>query len=156
MVKNEFLLNNSKNIDIWILRKEQNLFRSEFYMCEPSLVKIDWEVPVKNARWPPRNWVFLSFQHHTAVISKASSWSTCFCYFYFILVSDFYSKLSTLVHSVICPTFRVITSLTLCRPILILLTWTLGWPKPVSYQSRLVFNLLYCLIGLGLHWYIVG
>ena len=42
MVKNEFFLNNSKNIDIWILRKEQNLFRSEFYKCVPSLVKIDW------------------------------------------------------------------------------------------------------------------
>ena len=78
MVNNGVFWNNSKNIDIWILRKEQNLFRSEFYMCVPSLVKIDWEMPVKNPRWPPRNLVFLSFQHHTAVISRASSWSTCF------------------------------------------------------------------------------
>ena len=44
MVKNEFFLNNSKNIDIWILNKEQNLFRSEFYMCVPNLVKTDWEL----------------------------------------------------------------------------------------------------------------
>ena len=54
MVKNEFFLNNSKNIDIWILRKEQNIIRSEFYMCVPSFVKIDWEIPVKNPRWPQR------------------------------------------------------------------------------------------------------
>ena len=47
MVKNEFFLNKSKNIDIWILRKEQNLFRSEFYICVPSLIKIDCEMPVK-------------------------------------------------------------------------------------------------------------
>ena len=47
----------SKNIDIWILRKEQNLFRSEFYMCVFS---------------------FLSFQHQTTMISCASSWSPCF------------------------------------------------------------------------------
>ena len=60
MVKNEFFLNNSKNIDIWILRKEQNLI---------SLVKIDWEMPVKNPRWPPRNLVLLPFQHQTAVMS---------------------------------------------------------------------------------------
>ena len=33
MVKNEFFLKNSKNIDILILRKEQNLFRSENYIC---------------------------------------------------------------------------------------------------------------------------
>ena len=46
----EFFLNNSKNIDIWILRKEQNLFRSECCMCVPSLVKIDWEMPDKNPR----------------------------------------------------------------------------------------------------------
>ena len=39
-----FSLNNSKNIDIWILRKEQNLFKSEFYMCLPNLVKINWEL----------------------------------------------------------------------------------------------------------------
>ena len=62
MVKNEFFLNNSKNIDIWILRKERNLFRSEFYMCVPNLVKIDWEMAAKNPRWPPRNlFVFLHF-----------------------------------------------------------------------------------------------
>ena len=41
MVKNEFFLNKSKHIDIGTLRKEQYLFRSEFYMCVPSLVKID-------------------------------------------------------------------------------------------------------------------
>ena len=58
MIKNVFFCNNSKNIDIWILRKEQNLFRSEFYMCVPSLVKIDWEMPVKNPRWPPRKFFF--------------------------------------------------------------------------------------------------
>ena len=34
--------NNSKNIDIWILRKEQNLFRIEFYICVPNLLKIDF------------------------------------------------------------------------------------------------------------------
>ena len=39
--------NNSKNIDIWILRKDQNLLRSEFYMCAPKLVKIDWEMAAK-------------------------------------------------------------------------------------------------------------
>ena len=61
MVKNEFFLNNSKNIDIWILRKELNLIRSEFYMCVPSLVKMDWEMPVKNPRWPPRNFFFFVF-----------------------------------------------------------------------------------------------
>ena len=33
MVKNEFFWNNSKNIDICILRTEQNLFRSQFYVC---------------------------------------------------------------------------------------------------------------------------
>ena len=58
MVKNEFLMNNSKNIDIWILRKEQNLVISEFYMYVPSKVKIDWEMTVKNHRWPPRYLVF--------------------------------------------------------------------------------------------------
>ena len=58
MVKNGFFWNN-KNIGIWILRKEQNLFRSEFYMCVQSSVKIDREMPVKNPRWPPRNLVFL-------------------------------------------------------------------------------------------------
>ena len=42
-------------------RKEQNLFRSEFYMCVPSLVKIDWEMPAKNPRLPPGNWVFWHF-----------------------------------------------------------------------------------------------
>ena len=46
MVKNEFFLNNSKNIDIWILRKEQNLSRSEFYMWVPNLVKLI-------EKWPP-------------------------------------------------------------------------------------------------------
>ena len=66
MLKNVFFWNNSKNIDIWILRKEQTLFRSELYMCVQSSVKIDREMPVKNPRWPPRNLVFLSFQHHTA------------------------------------------------------------------------------------------
>ena len=59
MVKNGFFWHNSKNIDILILRKEQNLFSSESYMCVPSLVKIDWEMPVKNPRWLPRNLVFL-------------------------------------------------------------------------------------------------
>ena len=58
MVKNGFFWNNSKNIDISILRKEQNLYRSEFYMRLQSLVKIDWEMPVKNPRWLPRNLVF--------------------------------------------------------------------------------------------------
>ena len=43
MVKNGFFWNNSKNIDISILRKEQNLSRCEFYMRVQSLVKIDWE-----------------------------------------------------------------------------------------------------------------
>ena len=80
MVKNGFFWNNSKNIDISILRKEQNLSRSEFYMRVQSLVKIDWEMPVKNPRWPPRNLVFMSFQHQTAVISRASSWSPCIIY----------------------------------------------------------------------------
>ena len=32
----------------------------------------------KNPRWPPRNLVFLTFQHQTAVISRASSRSPCF------------------------------------------------------------------------------
>ena len=59
MVKNEFFWNNSKNNDSWILRKEQNLFRKESYMCVPSLVKIDWEMPDKNPRWPPLNWFFV-------------------------------------------------------------------------------------------------
>ena len=77
MVKNERFWNNSKNIDIWILRKEQNLFISEFYMFVPNLVKIDWEMAAKNPRLPPRNLVFLSFQHQTAVISRASSRSPC-------------------------------------------------------------------------------
>ena len=45
-----FFWNNSQNIDIWILRKEQNLFRSEFYMGVPNLVKIDWELAAKNRR----------------------------------------------------------------------------------------------------------
>ena len=31
MVKNVFFWNNSISIDIWILRKEQNLFRSDFF-----------------------------------------------------------------------------------------------------------------------------
>ena len=53
MVKNGFFLNNFKNIDIWILRKERNLFRSEIYMCVPILVK--------NPRWPPRNFFFIHF-----------------------------------------------------------------------------------------------
>ena len=56
-----FFWNDAKNIDIWILRKAQNLFRSEFYMSIPSLVKIDWEMPVKNPRWPPLNLVFCHF-----------------------------------------------------------------------------------------------
>jgi len=81
MVKNGFFWNNSKNIDISILRKEQNLSRSEFYMRVQSLVKIDWEMPVKNSRWPPRKLVFMSFHHQTAVISRASSWSPCFFLF---------------------------------------------------------------------------
>ena len=42
------------------------------YMCVPNLVKIDWETAAKNPRWPPRNLVFLIFQHQTAVISRAS------------------------------------------------------------------------------------
>ena len=45
--QNEFFWNNSKNIDIWILRKEQNFFSSDFYMCVPNLVKIDWEMASK-------------------------------------------------------------------------------------------------------------
>ena len=61
MVKQFFFWNDAKNIDIWILRKEQNLFRSEFYMCVPSLDKIDWEISAKNPRWPTRNWVFWHF-----------------------------------------------------------------------------------------------
>ena len=47
MVKNEFFWNNSKNVDIRILRKEHNLFRSEFYMSVLNLVKIDWEIAAK-------------------------------------------------------------------------------------------------------------
>ena len=42
-------------------------------MCVPNLVKID----AKNPRWPPRNLVFLTFKHLTAVISRASSRSPC-------------------------------------------------------------------------------
>ena len=38
-----FFLNNSRNIDIWILCKEPNLFRSTFYISVPNLVKNDWE-----------------------------------------------------------------------------------------------------------------
>ena len=34
-------LNNSTNIDIWVLHKEQKLFKSNLCMCVPSLVKID-------------------------------------------------------------------------------------------------------------------
>ena len=63
MVKKMFFFwNNSKNIDIRILCKEQNLFTSEFYMFVHSLVKIDWEMPVKNPIWPPRNLVFCYFK----------------------------------------------------------------------------------------------
>ena len=42
-------------------------------------------MPVKNPRWPPRNLVFFTFEHQTAVISRASSWSPCLFLFYFIL-----------------------------------------------------------------------
>ena len=56
-------------------------------MCVPNLFKIDWEMAAKNPRWPPRNVVFLTFQHQTAVISRASSRSPCFsfCLFNFRL-----------------------------------------------------------------------
>ena len=37
-------LNNSKNIDIWILRNEQKLLKSKFYICVLNLVKIYWEL----------------------------------------------------------------------------------------------------------------
>ena len=47
MVKNEFFWNNYINIDMWILRKEQNLFSSEFYMRVSNLVKIDCEMAAK-------------------------------------------------------------------------------------------------------------
>ena len=30
-------------------------------MCVSNLVKIDWEMPAKNSRWPPRNLVFWHF-----------------------------------------------------------------------------------------------
>ena len=89
-LKMSFFWNNSKNIGIWILRKEQNLFRSEFYMCVPSVVKLDWEIPAKNSRWPPWNLVFFTFQHQTLVISRASSrspWSS------FVWTSSIYGKL---------------------------------------------------------------
>ena len=33
---------NGQNTDIWILIKEQKLFRSKCFMCVPYLVKIDW------------------------------------------------------------------------------------------------------------------
>ena len=78
MVKDQFFLNNSKNIDIWILHKVQYLLRIEFCMCVPNLFKIDWEMPAKNPRWLPRNFVFLTFQHQTALISRASSRSPCY------------------------------------------------------------------------------
>ena len=81
MVKYEFFFNNSKNIDIWILRKKQNLFRNEFYMCVQNLVKIDWEMAAKNPRWPPRNF-FFTFQHLTAEISRALLRSPCYYYCY--------------------------------------------------------------------------
>ena len=35
--------------------------------------KLDCEMRIKNTRWPPRYLVFLSFQHQTTVISRASS-----------------------------------------------------------------------------------
>ena len=46
MVKNEFFWNNSKNIDIRILRKEQNLFRSEFYIWSKLIEK--WSPKIQN------------------------------------------------------------------------------------------------------------
>ena len=51
MVKSEFFWNTYKTIDIWILCKEQNLFRSEFYMCVPNVVKFDWDMAAKNPRF---------------------------------------------------------------------------------------------------------
>ena len=42
--QNQFFLNNSKSIEIWILRKKQKVFSSKFCMCVPNLVKIDREL----------------------------------------------------------------------------------------------------------------
>ena len=37
-----FFWNYSKNIDIWILRKEQNLYRSELYICKLTATKLSF------------------------------------------------------------------------------------------------------------------
>ena len=46
--QNEFFWNNSKNIDIWIRRKEQNLFRSEIYIYVYQM----WSKLIE--KWPPK------------------------------------------------------------------------------------------------------
>ena len=57
-----------------------------FVIKVPILVTIyrvqAYQVPIiVNLKWPPRNLVFLTFQHQTAVISRASSRSPCLLYY---------------------------------------------------------------------------
>ena len=47
-----------------------------------------YQVPIVNQRWPPRNLVSLTFQHQTAVISRASSRSPCFNLFQFYFKNE--------------------------------------------------------------------
>ena len=76
--------------------KNKKLYRSEFYICVPNLVKIDWEMAAKNPRWPQWNLgFFFKFQHLTAMISRASSRSPCcfsvlLCFLNVCFVCSFY------------------------------------------------------------------
>ena len=62
-------------------------------------------MPIKHPRWPPRNLVFLTFQHQTAVISRASSRSPCFHIFSFFIpcceyTNDSWQIFNSNLHSV--------------------------------------------------------
>ena len=112
--------NNSKNIDIWILRKEQNLFRSKFYTCVPNLFKIDWEMAAKIPRWPPRNLLFWTFQDLTAVISRASSRSPCFkfCFHLIYNLPQWYREYRSYCQAttILSLLIYLITCQCLCKP----------------------------------------
>ena len=138
--QNVFFWNNSKNIDIWILRKEQNLFRSEFYMCVWSLVKIDREMPVTNPRWPPRTLVFLSIQFFSRTTSadpehkylSPSSKGSYWVLLHFLSPSGFYRDCS---HS--------IPSLILGLPLMFLETkntFISYFNRPISYVQLLILT----------------
>ena len=84
-------------------------------------------MPVKKPRWPPWNLVFMSFQHQTAVISRASSWSPClflyffislFLYFFFnflfFFLLFFHTYLSNLLLKQLCLYMRHVHSVASC------------------------------------------